>query len=85
MNILFVLSGNRRNGMSPIIENQANSLLKLNKSVSIDYFQIRGKGIHNYLKYSLRLRKEINRKEYDLIHAHYLFSGADVSGLRETD
>ena len=71
MKILFVSSGNRI-GINPIIQNQADSLVK--KGMEIDFYTIKGKGIRGYLKNIFLLRNQIRANKYDLIHAHYSFS-----------
>jgi teichuronic acid biosynthesis glycosyltransferase TuaC len=71
--ILFIASGNNKYGISPIVSNQAGSLI--NAGVEIDYFPIRGKGIGGYSKNILPLRKYLKKNQFDVIHAHYGFSG----------
>ncbi len=74
MNILFVCSGNKKNSeISPIISRQADSLVKIGISVSI--FKIEGKGFVNYIRNRKRLISELKNNKYDVIHAHYSFSG----------
>ena len=77
MKVLFVSSGNSVNGINPIIQNQANSLIT--KGVSVEHFVIQNKGFSGYLKNIIKLRKFLKKKKYDLIHAHYSFSGFVVS------
>ena len=60
MKVLFVSSGNSRDGISPIVFNQGESLKKA--GVVLDYFTIKGKGIAGYSGNILNLRnKPINR------------------------
>jgi teichuronic acid biosynthesis glycosyltransferase TuaC len=79
MKILFVSSGNAKGGISPIIYNQGESLRK--KKVELDYFTINGTGASGYLSNLPALRERLSHK-YDLIHAHYSFSGllATIAG-----
>lgn len=72
MNVLFVSSGNTKNGISPIVFNQGNSLIKLGHSIS--FFTINGKGFKGYIKHIFTLRKFLREHSYDLIHAHYSLS-----------
>lgn len=72
MKILFISSGNSNSGLSPIIKNQANSLIK--KGIDIDFFLIKGRGLVGYLKNIPKLRKEIRKQTYDIYHAHYSLS-----------
>ncbi len=71
MKVLIVSSGN--NGeVTSFVKEQADSLAAL--SVEIMHFLIIGKKL-GYLKNYLRLRKTIKTGRYDLVHAHYGFSG----------
>ncbi len=69
MNILFVSSGNKKQGISPIIKKQGESISK--KNHNIEYFTIKGKGIKGYLKSVLPLFKILKSKKHDIVHAHY--------------
>ena len=82
MNILFISSGNAKNGISPIIKNQGESLK--NKNIKLDYFSIKGKGIFGYLNSIITLKKHLKKQKYDIFHAHYSLSGfvAGLSGCR---
>lgn len=73
MRVLFVSSGNSKNGISPIVDNQKQSLVK--KGIDIDTFVINGGGIKGYLKSIFRLRRFIRNNKYDIVHAHYSLSG----------
>jgi glycosyltransferase involved in cell wall biosynthesis len=72
MKVLFVSSGNRKQGLNPIIHLQALSLEKV--GVEIEHFLIFGNGFWGYFKNVLRLRKHLNENQFDLIHAHFGFS-----------
>jgi teichuronic acid biosynthesis glycosyltransferase TuaC len=69
MKVLFVSSGNAKNGISPIIFNQAQSLRK--HGISIDFFTIKGKGFLSYFRHIFILRKYLKTNKFDIIHAHY--------------
>jgi glycosyltransferase involved in cell wall biosynthesis len=71
MKVLFVSSGNSKFGISPIVENQGESLKK--NGVDIDYFTINGKGLKGYLR-SIPLLKKRLQNTYDIVHAHYSLS-----------
>jgi teichuronic acid biosynthesis glycosyltransferase TuaC len=73
MKILFVSSGNKFGGISPIVYNQGESLKKAD--IYIDYFTVKGKGFIGYTKAILPLYKMVRTKEYSVIHAHYSLSG----------
>ena len=69
MNILFVSSGNKKQGISPIIKKQGESISK--KNHKIDFFAIKGKGMIGYAWNIILLSKKIKSKKYDVIHAHF--------------
>jgi glycosyltransferase involved in cell wall biosynthesis len=78
MKILFVSSGNSKNGISPIIKNQGESLK--NYGLELDFFTIKGKGIKGYLKSIPVLREFLkNNGSYDVVHAHYWLSAIVAS------
>ena len=57
----------------PFIKSQKESLIKNN--VDIDSFTIHGKGIRGYLSNLKLLKGKLKDTKYDIIHAHYVFSG----------
>lgn len=73
MKILFVLSDNSSDGFSPIVVNQANSLVR--EGVEIQYFGIQGKGYAGYLRNIPKLRRFLKNNKFDVVHAHYSLSG----------
>ncbi len=72
MKVLFVSSGNSKEGLSPIIKNQADSLTS--QGVKLNLFTINEKGFLGYVKTIPKLRKYLKKNQYDLIHAHYSLS-----------
>jgi len=76
LKILFVSSGNSKNGISPLIKNQGESL---KSEVEVDYFTIKGKGIKGYLKSIPKLKEYLKNNSYDLIHSHYWLSAIVTS------
>lgn len=81
MKVLFVRSGN--NGPDPITNFQGDALIAA--GCNIEYFDILGKGLIGYCKNIFRLRERVKKGTYDLIHAHYAFSGilASISFLEK--
>ena len=77
MKVLFVSSGNSKYGISPIIENQGESLKKEN--IELEYFTIKGKGIKGYFNAIFTLRTHLKSNNYDVVHAHYWLSAIVVS------
>lgn len=82
MKILFICSGNKSKGPSNLVVNQGISLIK--SGVSIDYFTIQGKGCWGYFKNIKLLKRHLKKHEYDIVHAHYSFSGfvASLAGAK---
>lgn len=78
MRILFVASSNAASGISPIVLNQGESLIKT--GIRVDYFPLKGKGIFGYLSNIPALRKHMKNNDYNCIHAHYALIGI-VSSL----
>jgi glycosyltransferase involved in cell wall biosynthesis len=73
MRVLFVSSGKKNGEPSAIVKAQATSLI--NEGVSVGQFTILKKGIKGYLHEAKRLRRHLKTNKYDIIHAHYGFSG----------
>lgn len=72
MKVLFVSSGNRKQGLNPIIRLQAESLQ--NVGIEIDHFLIFGNGFLGYMKNVFRLKKYLKENQVSLIHGHFGFS-----------
>ncbi|WP_020601240.1 glycosyltransferase [Spirosoma panaciterrae] len=73
MKVLFVSSGNKKDGISPIILNQGEAIRR--EGVDIDYFTVAGKGWWGYISHWLPLINVLRHNQYDLIHAHYSLCG----------
>lgn len=73
MKILIVCSGNSGQA-STIVKNQADSIVKFDNTIQIEFFLIKGKGMFGYLKNIFDLRKFLKCHKYDVIHAHYSLS-----------
>ncbi|MES2590514.1 MAG: glycosyltransferase family 4 protein [Bacteroidota bacterium] len=82
MNILFISSGNKKDGISPIIKNQGESIVALGHRVS--YFTIEGKGFKGYIRNIFILKNYLKNNFFDIIHAHYSLSGfvASLAGAK---
>jgi glycosyltransferase involved in cell wall biosynthesis len=82
MKVLLVFSGNSKDGINIIVQNQAESLKQSN--LLIEYFRIDGKGFLSYLKHIILLKRHLLKQKYDLVHAHYSFSGivATLAGCK---
>ena len=77
MKVIFISSGNNKDGISPIIKNQGESLKKEN--IDVEYFTIKGRGVKGYLKSISKVREYLNNSSYDIVHAHYWLSAIVVS------
>jgi teichuronic acid biosynthesis glycosyltransferase TuaC len=74
MKVLFVCSGNNKEfGIIPFIKEQGESLKS--EGIDVDYYPIKGKGLMGYIKAGIQLRKHLEQKNYNLIHAHFTYSG----------
>jgi len=76
MRILFVSSGNIARSQGVLVKNakiQGDSLARM--GCDINFYFIVGRGIWGYLKNVPRMRKFIKNGGYDIIHAHYSFTG----------
>jgi teichuronic acid biosynthesis glycosyltransferase TuaC len=74
MKVLFVCSGNSKEfEIIPFIKEQGESLKQ--EGIDVDYFPVTGKGLMGYVRSGLQLRKVLQQKHYNLIHAHYTYSG----------
>lgn len=77
LKVLFVSSGNKASGISPIVKNQGKSLIS--DTVDIEHFTITGKGIIGYGISTIRLAQYLRKHKYNVIHAHYSHSGFATS------
>lgn len=73
MKVLFVSSGNNKDGISPIIKKQGESLIK--QGIDVHFFTVKGKGIRGYIKSIKPLKKVIKQFNPDIIHSHYSLCG----------
>lgn len=82
MKVLFISSGNSPQGISPIIENQGESLKE--QGINVEFYTIKGKGLIGYLKSIIPLKKYIKFNNFDIFHAHYSMSAfiASLAGAK---
>ncbi len=72
MKVLFISSGNTRDGISTIVRKQGESLIKA--GIDVTYFTVKGKGFLSYLKHVFILRKYLRKNVFNVYHAHYSLS-----------
>jgi glycosyltransferase involved in cell wall biosynthesis len=74
MKVLFVCSGNSKDfDIIPFIKAQGESLRS--EGIEVDYYPVVGKGLRGYVKAGFMLRRFLQKKQYDLIHAHFTYCG----------
>jgi len=72
MRVLIMASGNIQD-IPVFVKEQAEAIGR--QGIEYDYFIIKGRGLFGYLKNWPRYKQVISEKHYDLVHAHYGFSG----------
>ena len=77
MKILVVSRLKSNNKISTITLNQMSSIEKLGHDLT--YFSIKKGGFSGYFQSILKLKKLLRKEKFDIIHAHYSFSGAIAS------
>jgi len=70
--VLFISSGNSKDGINPIVIRQGESLIA--NGVKLEFFTIKGKGVIGYLSNFSRLRDRIIEFNPQILHAHYCSS-----------
>lgn len=82
LKILFISRYKQSTKISPIVENQLNSLKK--KGIEPNVFLLKGSGFKGYLKNINRIKNHLKNNKYDVIHAHYSLTGfvASLAGSK---
>jgi teichuronic acid biosynthesis glycosyltransferase TuaC len=70
--VLFVYKGEGKNNVNPVIDNQISTM---NNNCEIIKYPIKTSGIRSYFSWAIKLRKYVLEKNFDIIHAHYSYSG----------
>lgn len=74
LKVLFVAGkGSNEDEVIPLVKNQGEALRIAN--VDVKYFAIKGKGIIGYVKSVYYLKKILRSQNFDIVHAHYIYSG----------
>ncbi len=73
LNVLFVYSSQGIFARKHLVTTQGNSLKKV--GVTVDYYDISGKGLFTYIKHIKELKRYTKTHKYDLIHAQFGYSG----------
>jgi len=77
--VLFVSSGNNKQGVGNVVKNQGDSLETHPEITLLSYYTIKGRGIRGYLSNVIPLYKHLKNNEYNIIHAHYSLSALVVT------
>lgn len=78
MKILIVCSGTKENfkfEINQVFINEQMQAITLTHDVNFDIFLNKEKGIIGYLKNYRKLREYLKQNQFDIIHAHYGYSG----------
>jgi len=75
--VLFISSGTGKQGISPLVKNQGESLKRA--GIKIDFYTIKKGGLKGYIQAAFDLRKKLKQNPYSILHAHYGLSG--LTGL----
>lgn len=70
--VLFISSGNSKDGINPIVVRQGESLIS--NGINLEYFTIKGKGVLGYISNLYHLKDTINEFNPQILHAHYCSS-----------
>ena len=81
MKVLFICRQKTKTNISPFVKAQAVSLI--NEGVKVDFFLIKKSGILGYLRSIFELIRFTKKRNYDIYHAHYSFSGYVASFARK--
>ena len=81
MKVLFICRQKTKTNISPFVKSQALSLK--NEGLIVDFFLIKKSGVFGYLRSIFELISFTKKKDYDIYHAHYSFSGYVASFARK--
>ena len=74
MKVLFISSNRPQFDIVPFIKSQADSLI--DNGIDVEHYLLESRGgMKAYLRHIPKLRKHIKENNYDLIHAHYSYTG----------
>ncbi len=73
LRILYVYSSQEIFARTLLVTTQGESLQK--KGINVEYYDITGKGISNYLTHIFKLRHFIKQGNFDIVHAQFGYSG----------
>lgn len=83
MRVLFVCSGNRTGSPGVIVQAQGKSLTKT--GLSVKYYVIKGTGLKGYLINIIKLKRYLKKNRFDVIHAHYAFTGVVAAAAKSRE
>ena len=82
MKVVFISSGNSKNGISAIVKRQGETLQRA--GIEVDFFKIKGKGFRGYFRNIFIFRTYLKNNPHNLVHAHYSLSAyvATLAGAK---
>lgn len=72
MKVVFISSGNSKNGISALVKKQGESLQRA--GIDVEFFKIKGKWFQGYFRNIFIFRTFLKRNTWNIIHAHYSLS-----------
>jgi teichuronic acid biosynthesis glycosyltransferase TuaC len=82
MKVIFISSGNSKNGVSAVVKKQGETLQQA--GINIEFFKIKGKWFQGYFRNILLFRTFLKKNPYNIVHAHYALSAyvATLAGAK---
>lgn len=75
MKILFIAKEKQPDQLSILVQRQVSVLKKTENSLQITKFICKGTGVSGYNSIYKYLKRFLNQKDFDILHAHYSFIG----------
>jgi teichuronic acid biosynthesis glycosyltransferase TuaC len=72
MKVIFICSGNSKNGISAIVKKQGESLRRA--GIDVEFFKIKGKWFQGYFRNIFIFRTFLKKNPCNIVHAHYSLS-----------
>ena len=72
MKVVFICSGNSKNGIGAIVKKQGESLQRA--GINVEFFKIKGRWFQGYFRNIFIFKTFLKKNPTDIIHAHYALS-----------